>query len=158
MENRCYMCGDKVTLHRIVEQDNNSYKVYSCPTCKATIRVYPITKEITNKDTKKIVHYFINEEEFFGYVGTPTKMVDAKGKPLSVGDIVEVYSNLTGYAFKSVVVYNEGKYFIMGIMDSCSDDGDIDSNWKPMKLVDYSEIETNGTAVDVLVERRFMIK
>lgn len=158
MENRCYMCGDKVTLHRIVEQDNNSYKVYSCPTCKATIRVYPITKEITNESNKRIIYYFNKEEEFYGYVGTPTKMVDTKGNPLFIGDTVEVVSNLTGYTFKSVVVYNEGKYFIMGIMDSCSDDGDIDSNWKPMKLVDYSEIETNGTAVDVLVERRFMIK
>lgn len=158
MENRCYMCGDKVTLYRVVEQDNNSYKVYSCPTCKATIRVYPITKEIINKDTKKIVHYFINEEEFFGYVGTPTKMVDAKGKPLSVGDIVEVYSNLTGYAFKSVVVYNEGKYFIMGIMDSCSDDGDIDSNWKPVKIINYSDIEYNEMACSVMKERKFIIK
>lgn len=158
MENRCYMCGDKVTLYRVVEQDNDSYKVYSCPTCKATIRVYPITKEITNKDTKKIVHYYRNEEEFFGYVGTPTKMVDAKGKPLSVGDIVEVYSNLTGYAFKSVVVYNEGKYFIMGIMDSCSDDGDIDSNWKPVKIINYSDIEYNEMACSVMKERKFIIK
>lgn len=158
MENRCYMCGDKVTLHRVVEQDNDSYKVYSCPTCKATIRVYPITKEITNKDTKKIVHYFINEEEFFGYVGTPTKMVDAKGKPLSVGDIVEVYSNLTGYAFKSVVVYNKGKYFIMGIMNSCSDNGDIDSNWKPVKIINYSDIEYNEMACSVMKEREFVIK
>ena len=81
--------------------------------------------------------------KFYGKIGAPTKMKDMTGKPLFVGDVVEVISKGNGTYGNSYVAGNDDKGFVMGIEYCCSADGTIDDCWIVIKKKSYEELE-NG--------------
>ena len=93
----------------------------------------------------EFVPYLKNEGtgKFYGKIGAPTKMKDITGKPLFVGDVVELILKGKGTCGDEYIAECDGKGFVMGIEYCCSADGTIDDCWIVIKKKSYEELE-NG--------------
>lgn len=77
----------------------------------------------------------------YGVVGTPTKMKDLRGKPLFVGDIVELYDSSWRNRGDSIIVDDHGDKFVQGIRFNCENSGDIDHKYIVIKKKSYKDLE-----------------
>ena len=82
---------------------------------------------------------------FCGKIGTPTKMKDTGGKPLFIGDIVEIMEKGSDMRVHTYIIEDEGKSLVMGIEEDCSADGTISDNWVVIKRKGYKELENGET-------------
>lgn len=87
-------------------------------------------------------------EEFYGKIGEPTNLLDSFGKPLFVGDVVELIGKTTGhlgqeFVVKSKISWGEKniKSFVMSIEESCKGGNDYDGRFLVVKVKDYSKLE-----------------
>lgn len=99
----------------------------------------------TKKD--EFVPYLIFEITggFCGKIGTPTKMKDTGGKPLFIGDIVEIMEKGSDMRVYTYIIEDEGKSLVMGIEEDCFADGTISDNWVVIKRKGYEELENGET-------------
>ena len=82
---------------------------------------------------------------FCGKIGTPTKMKDTGGKPLFIGDIVEIMEKGSDMRVYTYIIEDEGKSLVMGIEEDCFADGTISDNWVVIKRKGYEELENGET-------------
>lgn len=87
-------------------------------------------------------------EENCGKIGEPTNLLDSFGKPLFVGDVVELISKITGHLGEEFVVKSKDlcgekniKSFVMGIEESCKGGNDYDGRFLVVKVKDHSKVE-----------------
>lgn len=86
--------------------------------------------------------------EHYGIIGKQTKYTDAIGRPLVVGDTVELYDNNCEFYGESVVVENQKEMFVSGIRGVCKgENGKIKNEWKIIKKRSYNEVK-DGESVD----------
>lgn len=85
----------------------------------------------------------------YGYIGQPTLLKDIVGRPLRIGDTVELYDQDNGYRGEKVVTFTEEEShsFICGIRSSCKEDGTIKNGWKVILKRKHEDI-TDGEIVD----------
>ena len=84
----------------------------------------------------------------YGKIGEPTNLLDSFGKPLFVGDVVELISKTTGhlgqeFVVKSKISWGEKniKSFVMGIEENCKGGNDYDGRFLVVKVKDHSNLE-----------------
>lgn len=77
-----------------------------------------ILKESKGKETFPILWGVCGN---YGKVGEPTPYKDKFGRPLFIGDVVTVKSNLTDKNYTEFIVKNDGKPFIMGLECCCNE-------------------------------------
>lgn len=87
-------------------------------------------------------------EENCGKIGEPTNLLDSFGKPLFVGDVVELISKITGhlgeeFVVKSKVSWGEKniKSFVMGIEKDCKGGNEYGGKFIVVKVKDHSKVE-----------------
>ena len=102
-------------------------------------------------EDKLIPHLFCYGRNY-GTIGIPTAYNDVLGRPLFVGDTVDVYLNGIFRGEKAVVQpcdgFFAGKQFILGIEPYCNDkNGEIKGEYKILKNRSHSDVK-NGTIVD----------
>lgn len=104
------------------------------------------------KTEDKLIPHLFCAGRNYGTIGTQTKYNDVLGRPLFVGDTVDVYWNGIFGGEKAVVQpcddFSAGKQFIVGIKEYCNDNnGEIKGGYKILKNRSHSDVE-NGTIVD----------
>lgn len=87
----------------------------------------------------------------YGYIGQPTLLKDIVGRPLRIGDTVELYDQDNGYRGEKVVTFTkeESRSFICGICSSCKEDGTIKNGWKVILKRKHEDI-ADGEIVDAI--------
>lgn len=86
-----------------------------------------------------LTHFAIRAK--FGVIGENTKYKDVVGRPLKVGDTVEIYKDGSFYNECAVVALHE-KVFVFGIRDCCDDKtGKIERGWKIIKKRSFEEVK-----------------
>ena len=81
-----------------------------------------------------------------GTIGTATKMKDAFGRQLFVGDVViSVSPDGTIIGEPATVCEDKDGQFVMGIASSCKKDGTIADDWEVYKVKDHSELADGET-------------
>jgi hypothetical protein len=100
----------------------------------------------------KLIPHLLCMGHNYGTIGTQTKYNDVLGRPLFVGDTVDLYSNGIFRGERAVVQPSvssaAGKQFIMGIEALCNDkNGVIEDGYKILKNRSHADVK-NGTIVD----------
>ena len=91
------------------------------------------------------------DDKHYGEIGKPTKLKDIVGRVLFVGDVVELF-NFDNFPFgESSIVESEGKQYVMGILDNCSENGEITGGWKIIKKRSYTEVN-DGEIIDKTIK------
>ena len=98
---------------------------------------------------EKFVPYLVDDdEENYGIIGEPTNYKDVIGRPLVIGDVVEIFDDKgNSYGEHSIVFSRKtgseiNHTFVMGIESECNDtNGTISSRWRIFKTRSYSEIK-----------------
>lgn len=86
----------------------------------------------------------------WGTIGASTKMKDALGRPLFVGDVViSVRPDRVAFEDLAIVCEVKGSQFVMGIAGWCLKDGRIINGWKVYKVKDHSELTNGETYCDI---------
>lgn len=104
------------------------------------------------KTEDKLIPHLLSIGHNHGTIGTQTKYNDVLGRPLFVGDTVDLYWNGIFRGEKAVVQPSDGffagKQFIMGIEVHCNDkNGVIKGGYKILKNRSHADVK-NGTIVD----------
>lgn len=94
--------------------------------------------EPEKKEPKKLLRLFSFAGNCYGTVGTPTKYKDVYGRPLFVGDIVEIENAF--FAFEFVVEDKYGAY-VMGIKECCDPKKGTIRDWKVKLITPFTEVE-----------------
>jgi len=84
--------------------------------------------------------------EIIGILGTPTKFCDVLGRPLAVGDVVEIF-NRSNISYGDNVVCDDGAQYVMGIKSSCDGKTGAAGYWKLLKKRRFDEVQ-HGERVD----------
>ena len=100
--------------------------------------------EPENKEPEKSLRLFSFTGKCYGTVGTPTKYKDINGRPLFVGDIVEI-ENAPISPMQFVCEDDDGA-FICGIKKSCDTKTGTIRNWKITLATPFTEVK-DGTKV-----------
>ena len=114
---------------------------------------YEVVELVLKKEEKKeekpkfVPHLESLHGEHYGYIGEQTNYKDAIGRPLCVGDTVELYKGTEYHCETAVVKAHLGyggrnlKAFIMGIADRCDQKtGYIDNGWQIIKKRSYEDV------------------
>lgn len=104
--------------------------------------------EPEKKEPKKL-RLFDAVGNCYGTVGTPTKYKDAYGRPLFVGDIVEIENAFLSLQF---VCEDEDGAFICGIKKSCNIELGVICGWTVRLATPFTEVK-DGTNADVITCR-----
>lgn len=115
---------------------------------------YVVLDQAEDKPAKKFVPHLISIGKDYGEIGKETKYVDAVGRKLCVGDVVEYFDGNGNCYGETVIVEqilsyrnNEVKQFVMGIEMCCDDKtGSISEGWKIIKKRSFEEVK-NGEEV-----------
>ncbi len=104
------------------------------------------------KTEDKLIPHLFGMGRNYGTIGTQTKYDDVFGRPLFVGDTVDLYWNGIFRGEKAVLQQSDGssagKQFIMGIEAHCNDkNGEIKGEYKIIKNRSHADVK-NGTIVD----------
>lgn len=104
------------------------------------------------KTEDKLIPHLLSIGHNYGTIGIPTAYNDVLGRPLFVGDTVDLYWNGISRGEKVVVQPCDGlfagKQFIMGIDVCCNDkNGEIKFGYKILKNRSHADVK-NGTIVD----------
>lgn len=103
--------------------------------------------------TEKFIPHLWCIGDHHGNIGEPTKYKDAVGRPLCIGDVVELFGKGKSHGLTAVVrtEINRGKKriktFIMGIEMCCDDHNGTIEDWSIIKTRDFSEVK-NGEEID----------
>lgn len=82
----------------------------------------------------------------YGTIGEETPFKDATGRPLRIGDTVEIYDSDNKLCGEDVVVSRKGRgAFAMGIESSCGTDGEIEDGFKIILKRRHEEIADGKT-------------
>lgn len=82
----------------------------------------------------------------YGTIGEETSFKDAIGRPLRIGDTVEIYDSDNKLCGEDVVVSRKGRgAFVMGIESSCGTDGEIEDGFKIILKRRHEEIADGKT-------------
>ncbi len=82
----------------------------------------------------------------YGTIGEETPFKDAIGRPLRIGDTVEIYDSDNKLCGEDVVVSRKGRgAFVMGIESSCGTDGEIEDGFKIILKRRHEEIADGKT-------------
>ena len=106
----------------------------------------------TEKKDSKPELYLYNtfNEKHYGVVGKQTNFKDKNGRPLFVGDVVEIVSE--HIKCTQFVVYKEYEYFVYGILDACNhSDGTFDG-FEVTLLKPYTQIKPGEQVDDIIVK------
>ena len=86
---------------------------------------------IAGKVVEEFKPYLKDGDTNYGTIGEETLFKDAIGRPLRVGDTVEIYDSDNKLLGKDVVVSRKGRgAFVMGIESSCGTNGEIEDGFK----------------------------
>lgn len=115
--------------------------------------VEPIEKETKEEPKEKFVpHLYGNRSGNKGVIGDNTPIKDAIGRPLCVGDTVELFSKFLVLVGERAVVCDpdKGEAFVMGIR-GCVDyaTGDITDGFKIIKKRSYKDIPHGEVVGDI---------
>lgn len=106
--------------------------------------VEPVNPEkVEEKFTPYI--YSTQSKKHYGNIGDLTNYKDAIGRPLCIGDVVEVFGEKCRSYGDNVVVKDDGKAFVMGCRFSCDDKNGTTGNWKLIKKRSFEGIENGET-------------
>jgi hypothetical protein len=91
---------------------------------------------------EKFVPHLEYDHESYGNIGDLTNYKDAIGRPLRIGDTVELYDDRLNYIAEEAIVFDEddGKAFVMGICVDCNADGTIIDGWQIIKKRSFDEV------------------
>lgn len=106
----------------------------------------------TEKKDSKPELYLYNtfNGKHYGVVGKQTNFKDKNGRPLFVGDVVEVVSE--HIKCTEFVVYKDYEYFVYGIIDACNhSDGTFDG-FEVTLLKPYTQIKPGEQVDDIIVK------
>lgn len=107
-----------------------------------------VEKAVIVGEEKKELRLVLGASDF-GKVGTPTKMKDKDGKPLFVGDVVEIEHSVAAKEFVVETIL-DGK-FIMGIAWDCDKiTGEI-KEWTITKIKDWKEAKVGDNVNSIKV-------
>lgn len=98
--------------------------------------------EPENKEPEKSLRLFSFTGKCYGTVGTPTKYKDTYGRPLFVGDIVEIEN--APISPMQFVCEDEDGAFICGIKYSCNPDFGVVHDWMIRRVTPFTEVK-DGT-------------
>ena len=87
----------------------------------------------------------------YGEIGKPTKLKDIVGRTLFVGDVVELFNSDNLPFGESSIVEIKGKPFVMGIVNNCSENGEITGGWKIIKKRSYTDV-ADGEVIDKTIK------
>lgn len=106
------------------------------------------------EETDEFIPHLESDGEHCGQIGKETKYVDAVGRKLCVGDVVEHFDE-NGMSFGDTVIVeqalgyraNKVKQFVMGIESCCNDEnGSIGEGWKIIKKRSFDDVK-NGEEI-----------
>lgn len=139
--------------HKVIAKDNATGKT-------ATAKCHPEDEFDFSVGARLALDRLFKPEEFvpylkddclaydYGKIGEPTNLLDSFGKPLFVGDVVELISKTTGhlgeeFVVKSKISWGEKniKSFVMGIEEICKGGNDYDGRFLVVKVKDHSNLE-----------------
>lgn len=104
--------------------------------------VAPMIKE-------SFVPHLKNGRTHFGNIGAATSYKDAIGRPLCIGDTVELYDSELKYRGECSIVHRYGKTFVMGIACDCDRNTGSTGTWKIIKKRSFDEVK-DGEKVDCI--------
>lgn len=141
-------CNQIITIGRItiegyyhMVEDCNSYNFSS-----DTI-VGKVVKE-SEKPVDEFKPYLEENGTNYGIIGEETPFKDAIGRPLRVGDTVELYNSDNELLGENVVVSEKSRgAFVMGISLACGTNGEIGCGFKIILKRKHEEI-ADGETVD----------
>lgn len=104
------------------------------------------------KTEDKLIPHLLVMGRNYGTIGAETKYNDVLGRPLFVGDTVDLYWRGIFLGERAVVQQSDGffadKQFVMGIESRCNDkNGEIKGECKILKNRSHADVK-NGTIVD----------
>jgi hypothetical protein len=101
-----------------------------------------IALERLNAPEEKFVQRLECRNEFYGKIGEKTDIKDAIGRPLRIGDTVELYDRDLKYVAEEAIVFDNdnGEAFVMGIRIDCKTNGAITGGWKIIKKRSFDEV------------------
>lgn len=149
--------NNSVTIYqkgrKVIAEDNATGKI-------ATAKCHPEDEFDFSVGAKLALDRLFKPEEFmpylkdiclgydYGKIGEPTNLLDSFGKPLFVGDVVELISKTTGhlgekFVVKSKVSWGEKnvKSFVMGIEKDCKGGNEYGGKFIVVKVKDHSKVE-----------------
>ena len=85
--------------------------------------------------------HLINNAKCLGEMGETTNFKDVIGRPLYIGDTVELYDCENRYCREHPIVKDRDSVFVMGIRGVCNNDGTIKGGWKIIKKRNYYDVE-----------------
>lgn len=103
--------------------------------------------EPEKKESKKVLRLFDGCGNCYGIVGTPTKYKDVYGRPLFVGDIVEIEN-----AFRSLQFVAEDDIdgaYILGIQKACDPKTGTVRDWKITLVTPFPEVKDGTKAASI---------
>lgn len=101
--------------------------------------------EPEKKEPEKL-RLFDGDGNFYGIVGTPTKYKDVYGRPLFVGDIVEVENSFFPLHF---VCEDDDDAFIYGIKNACDPNTGTIRDWKVQLVTPFTEVKDGTEAFPI---------
>lgn len=115
-------------------------------------------RELAGKD-KFVPHLeialaYYKRPSHYGNIGEETNYKDAIGRPLCIGDVVELFNKRNNSLGDTVIVkaYNNEnvlKAFVMGIEASCDERNGSTCDWKIIKKRSYDEVDHGKVIHDV---------
>lgn len=96
---------------------------------------------LREKQKKETATHLKCRKRNYGTVGTPTKYVDALGRPLFVGDTVDLYRNDKFVATSVVVETKDDGQFVMGIQVDCDEEKGETGLFTLKKNRSYKDVE-----------------
>lgn len=107
---------------------------------------YVVLEGYKPPEVEEFEPYLISNGNNYGIIGKETPLKDAVGRPLRVGDTVELYRDGKLISEETPIVSDKNKAFVMGIEISCDKKGCISYGYRIIKKRDYTKIE-NGEKV-----------
>lgn len=108
----------------------------------------------TEKKDSKPELYLYNtfNEKHYGVVGKQTNFKDKNGRPLFVGDTVELVDIFSKNKYTSIMVNQHGEDFVYGIQIACDQDGGAFHGWDVTLLKPYTQIKPGDKVGDIIVK------
>lgn len=106
----------------------------------------------TEKKDSKSELYLYNtfNGKHYGVVGKRTNFKDKNGRPLFVGDVVEIVSK--HIKCTQFVVYKDYEYFVYGILDACNHSDGTFGGFEVTLLKPYTKIKPGDKVDDIIVK------
>lgn len=132
------------------------------PSFTACVKVYDIDIRILDKEyvvlegyapvecckpVEEVKPHLTLDNSYFGEIGKKTNFKDVIGRPLYIGDTVELYDDCNEFYGEKCIVEINRNTGVMGIMGACSNNGKIIHDWKIIKKRNYYDI-ADGEVVD----------